>query len=124
MKRQVICGQLLAVLALAGCSSTGPQEIPKAVPAVAQPLAVDNGIGSQNGNYAGTVSGERLGPTGEHCTVFTWDRPLTRELAIRFTSESCESPQYPGRMVSRELSRTVIPIGDSSLAAPSTQAGY
>jgi hypothetical protein len=124
MKLQVICGQLLAVLALAGCSSTGSQDSARTIPVPSLPLAVDNGNGSQNGNYAGLASGDMQGPAGEHCVVFTWDRPLTRDLAIRFTSASCESLQAPGRMVSRELSRTVIPIADSTLATQPSQAGY
>ncbi len=81
-----------------------------------RPLTVGNGLGSQFGNYAAQIDGETRGPSGEHCVVFDWDRPLTDRLAVRLRSASCESKERPGRMVATELSRTIIPISKSNLA--------
>jgi hypothetical protein len=92
--------------ALSGCAST---------PAADVPMSVGNGAGSQYGNYAAQMDGEMRDPSGERCVVFNWDRPLTKDLALRLRSASCESEERPGRMVSRELSRTVIPISQSNL---------
>jgi hypothetical protein len=97
-------------LALWGCSTTGP------APAADRPLSVDNGVGSQYGNYAAQVAGEMRGSSGERCVVFNWDRPFAKGLAIRLRSASCESKEHPGRMVAREISRTVIPLSESNLA--------
>ena len=47
--------------------------------------------------------------------MFNWDRPLTKDLAARYRSASCESRQRPGIMISREISRTVIPLAESNL---------
>jgi hypothetical protein len=80
------------------------------------PLAVNNGTGSQYGNYVAQEAGEMRLPTGERCVIFNWDRPLTRDLAIRLRSASCESKERPGFMTCIELSRDVIPIAESNLA--------
>jgi hypothetical protein len=61
------------------------------------------------------MDGEMRGPAGERCVVFNWDRPLSKDLAIRLCSESCDSKERPGRMVAREISRVVIPIVESNL---------
>ena len=95
-------------LLLTACSTS--------LPAIDLPLAVNNGHGSQYGNYAAQPDGEMHGPNGERCVIFNWDRPLTKDLAIRLRSASCDSKEYPGRMVCTELSRTVIPISESNLA--------
>jgi len=84
-------------------------------PPIDLPLAVNNGRGSQYGNYAAQPDGEMRGPDGERCVIFNWDRPLTKDLAIRLRSASCESKEYPGRMVCHEISRTVIPLSESNL---------
>lgn len=97
---------LIAAMALAGCSAGDPA----ARPPVDLPFAVGNGSGSQYGNSAARTSGETRGPAGERCILFTWDRPVTVEWAVRLTSESCESPQHPGRMICREVSRELVPI--------------
>jgi hypothetical protein len=78
-------------------------------------MSVGNGLGSQYGNYAARMDGEMRGPSGERCVIFNWDRPLTKDLAIRLRSASCESRERPGWMVSREISRTVMPISESYL---------
>jgi hypothetical protein len=91
-------------LALSGCSSTR-----------ALPFTVGNGLGEQYGNYGAQMAGEMRGPSGEHCVLFNWDRPLTKDLAIRYTSASCVSKERLGQMVCREISRTVIPISESNL---------
>lgn len=94
---------------LAGCAGTGQSRGDL-------PLAVGNGSGSQYGNYAARLEGETRGPSGERCVVYDWDRPLTRDLAIRLRSASCDSPETPGHMMPRELSRTVIPLSQSTLS--------
>ena len=94
-------------LAVSACSATPS--------APGLPLTVGDGIGSQYGNYAARTDGEMLGPSGERCIVFTWDRPLTADLAFRLRSASCDSTEHPGRMVCTELSRSVIPIGEGRL---------
>jgi hypothetical protein len=116
MRLAVACCSL--ALALSGCSS--PKE---AAPAAELPPSVGNGVGSQYGNYAARPEGEMRGPSGEPCVVFDWDRPLTRDLAVRVRSASCESQERPGRMVSREISRTVIPISESNLKDERDEAG-
>jgi hypothetical protein len=78
-------------------------------------MSVGNGVGSQYGNYAAQMDGEMRGPSGERCVIFNWDRPLTKDLAIRLRSASCESKERPGWMVCTEISRTVIPISGSNL---------
>jgi hypothetical protein len=96
-------------LALSGCAS------PETPAASNLPLSIGNGVGSQYGNYAAHLDGEMLGPSGERCVIYNWDRPLTKDLAIRLRSASCESRERPGWMVCRELSRTIIPISESGL---------
>jgi hypothetical protein len=53
--------------------------------------------------------------SGERCIIFNWDRPLTKDLALRLRSASCESRERPGWMISTEISRTVVPISESNL---------
>jgi hypothetical protein len=106
MRRVVACCAVAMASALSGCASAPVADVP---------MDVGNGAGSQYGNYAAQMDGEVNGPAGEHCVVFNWDRPLTKDLALRQRSASCESQERPGGMVSRELSRTVIPIAQSNL---------
>jgi hypothetical protein len=106
MRLVVACCSVSIALALSGCSST---------PAVNLPLSVDNGVGSQYGNYAEQMDGEMRDSSGELCVIFNWDRPLTKDLAIRIRSASCESKERPGSMISTEISRTVIPMSASNL---------
>jgi hypothetical protein len=108
-------------LALAACSSDS--ETKGKERAIDLPLSVGNGTGSQNGNYTAQVAGETRAPGGERCVVFDWDRPLTKDLAVRLRSASCESTERPGQMVSRELSRTVIPISQSNLTNEQGDSG-
>lgn len=82
------------------------------------PLAINNGAGSQYGNYAAQEERETTGERGERCVIYNWDRPLTSELAIRLKSASCESEKYPGLYTSHEISRLVIPISESNLMTP------
>jgi hypothetical protein len=105
MRLVVACCSVPIALALSGCAST-PAKLP---------LNVGNGVGSQYGNYAAQMDGEMRGPSGERCVIFNWDRPLTKDLAIRLRSASCESKDDPGRMVSTEISRMVIPTSESNL---------
>jgi hypothetical protein len=104
-----------ASIVLASCASSPP------APDI--PMSVGNGAGSQYGNYAAQLEGEMRGPSGERCVVFNWDRPLTKDLALRLRSASCESAERPGWMVSREISRTIIPIAQSNLRGEQGEAG-
>ena len=106
MRLVVACCSVSIALALSGCSST---------PTANLPMSVGNGLGSQYGNHAAQMDGEMRGPSGERCVIFNWDRPLTKGLAIRLRSASCESKERPGWMVCTEISRTVIPISESNL---------
>jgi hypothetical protein len=106
MRRVAACCAVAMASALSGCAST---------PAADVPMSVGNGAGSQYGNFAAQMDGEMRGPADEYCVVFNWDRPLTKDLALRQRSASCESQERPGGMVSREISRTVIPISESNL---------
>jgi hypothetical protein len=80
------------------------------------PPTVGNGLGSEFGNYAAQEDGEVKGEHGERCVAFNWDRPFRDGLAIRYRSASCESTERPGWMVCHDISRTIIPIGESNLA--------
>jgi len=104
-------GFIAGALVLSGCSTTPPI----ASKAIDLPPTVGNGVGSQYGNYGGKMAGETLGSDGERCVLFNWDRPLTKDLALRMVSASCDSKDHPGWMVPREISRTVIPISESNL---------
>lgn len=110
---RALLGTAAVVLALSGCASS-PAPAP-ALAAPALPPSVGNGVGSQYGNYGARMAGEMTGPAGEHCVVFNWDRPLTRDLAVRYVSASCDSKEHPGMMECRELSHAVIPIAQSNL---------
>jgi hypothetical protein len=114
MRRVAACCAVAAALALSACSSTSAPGLP---------MSVGNGAGSQYGNYAAQMDGEMHDSSGERCVVFNWDRPLTKDRALRLRSASCESEERPGRMVSRELSRTVIPISESNLKDVQEEAG-
>jgi hypothetical protein len=105
------CGFIFATLVLSGCS-TSPPIAPKAIDL---PPTVGNGVGSQYGNYGAHMAGETRGPDGERCVLFNWDRPLTKDLALRMVSASCDSKEHPGWMVPTEISHTVISISESNL---------
>ena len=107
MRLVLACCSVSIALALCGCSS-GPS-------APELPFTVGNGVGEQYGNYGAQVAGEMRVPSGERCVLFNWDRPISRDFAIRYVSASCESQERPGHMVCREVSRTVIPISESNL---------
>ena len=109
MRLVVVCCSVAMGLALCDCSSTAR------APPANRPLSVGNGIGSEYGNYAAQSGGEMRGSAGERCVIFTWDRPLTKDRAVRVRSQSCESKERPGQMVSTEISRAVIPLSQSNL---------
>jgi len=96
------CGMVIMASALSACVSTN----------IAPSIYVNNGIGSEFGNSALQGSGESTSPSGERCVVFSQDRPLASGFALRVKTESCGSAS---RMECKELSRTVIPIAESSL---------
>ncbi len=112
MRLVIACCSVAIGLALSDCSSTR-----------ALPFTIGNGLGEQYGNYGAQVAGEMRGPSGERCVLFNWDRPLTKDLAIRYTSASCDATERPGRMVCREISRTVIPMSESYLKDEQDEAG-
>jgi len=103
MRLVVACCSLSMAAALCGCASTDGRV-----------QGFHSGSGSANGNYGAQAEGEMRGPAGERCIVFNWDRPLTRDLAVRLKSASCESKTHPFWMDTRELSRTVIPLSESN----------
>ena len=107
------------VLVLSGCGTNRDATVgPKhaiAAPVSELPPSVANGVGSQYGNYAAQMEGETRGNAGERCVLFNWDRPLTKDLALRLKSASCEPREGPGLMVCTEISRTVMPVGESNL---------
>ncbi len=112
MRLAVACCAM--ALALSGCSSTTHFSQP--------PLGVGrlhfevgNGVGSQYGNYGGHFDGETRSPSGERCFIFNWDRPLSKDFAIRYTSASCESKEHPEWMTTTTFTRKVIPISESHL---------
>lgn len=108
-----LVGVCCAILVLSGCATP---------PTAGLPLSVGNGTGSQYGNYGAKMDGEMLGPSGEHCVIYNWDRPLTADLAVRLKSSSCDSLERPGWMVCKEISRTVIPMAESNLKDEQDQA--
>ena len=118
MRPVVAGGVALIALAVSGCAS--PPSPPTPAPL---PLTVDNGVGSEHGSYAAESDGEMRGPAGERCVIFNWDRPLTRTLAVRVRSASCDSQERPGWMVCTEISRTIIPIAASNLKDAAAAAG-
>jgi len=108
--RWMLAGSALALsCALSGCVS--PATSPSS-----SPMMIDNGAGSQHGNYAARMDGDMRGPNGERCVVFNWDRPLSKDFALRLRSASCESPSHPGRMTCIELERSLVPLAESSVA--------
>lgn len=117
MRLVIACCSVLAVSVLAACSTA-----PLPGPDVDRPMTVGNGLGSQHGNYAGQADGEMRLPAGERCVVFNWDRPLTNGRVLRLRSASCDSLEFPGRKIARELSRTIIPLSQSSLRDPDGKA--
>lgn len=80
------------------------------------PLTVENGRGSEHGNYAAVASGETVAIDGRPCAVWWWDRPLPASRVLRVRSASCPAPDSSGGMVAIELDRTVIPASASDLA--------
>lgn len=123
MKALTACAAALALTAtLSGCATSGPapgwgQPVGRTT---APPIAVGNGLGSEFGNYPARPDGVAIGADGEKCTLFDWDRPLGRDLALRLRSASCEAAGRPGTMVSTELSRAVIPLTASPLRTDPT----
>src|SRR6185437_126051 len=99
---------------LSGCSSTNTSAI--SPPPSGLPHDVGNGVGSQYGNYVMQPAGETHDSAGNRCVVFNWDRPLNKDFAIRYSSNSCESKVHPEWMTTTAYTRSVIPISQSNLA--------
>ncbi len=110
---------ILAAALLGGCS-TLPHAQPSAISLPELPPDVGNGAGSQLGNYGGTFAGDAKGPTGQHCVVFNWDRPLTKDFAIRYSSLSCDQVDKEWKTTT-SYTRTVVPISQSTLDKPQDQ---
>lgn len=102
MKTRFVCYFATAASTLSGCAS---QQI-------AQSIYVNNGVGSQYGNFEMHAVGETVSPTGDRCVIFDQDRPLSNGFALRVKTESCGNPK---KMECTEISRTVIRLSDSSL---------
>lgn len=102
MRLLVAFGVFVAASSLSGCVST----------VMTSSIYVDNGIGSEHGNNSLQAAGQTVSPFGNRCVAFNQDRPLSKDFALRVKTESCGSAS---RMESKELSRTVIPIAESSL---------
>lgn len=110
MRRATAYCWMASFFALAACAAPKAPDLPPAIP-----LNVDDGQGSEHGNYAAAPAGETRGPDGARCFLFDWDRPLTKDFAVRVRSESCESPAHPGWMSAREISRRLVPMAQSHL---------
>lgn len=109
MKLMARSCQLLALaVALSGCAHAPPDSRHFDLP-----LAVNEGIGSEHGNYAAKPDGEMVDANGTRCFLWNWDRPLTKDWAIRLRSASCESLERPGKMIAKEIGREIIPISES-----------
>ncbi|CCG40482.1 hypothetical protein [Magnetospirillum molischianum] len=116
MRKNLVINFIFISVTLSSCSSFPDSEIQSKENSATLPLDVGNGIGSQFGNYPAQPEGEARGPLGERCVVVNWDRPLTKELALRLQSVSCDSKDLPpGKMAAREISRTVIPLSESNV---------
>lgn len=97
-------------------SCAGTSAPPTAAPPTAPPVFyVEGGKGSERGNFASYPDSETTGPSGVHCVIYVWDRPLTDKTALRLRSQSCEQPDHPGLYIANELERTVIPLTSSTL---------
>lgn len=110
MKAVIACSVI--AVALSGCASMVPT---RRRPPDALPLDVGDGIGSQYGNYEMRSAGETHDADGDRCVIFNWDRPLNKNYAIRYSSESCESKDHPIWMNTTAYTRTVIPMSQSNL---------
>jgi hypothetical protein len=102
----LICGLSVA---LYGCAA-GPR-----VPAITRSMDMDNGVGSQFGNYEMLPAGETHDAAGDRCVLFNWDRPLNKNWAIRYSTQSCESKEHPIWMNTTAYTRSVIPLSQSNL---------
>ncbi len=79
------------ILALTACAQT-----PAPPTAPTQPTSIDNGLGSQFGNYENyETGGTHQSPSGP-CPIYAWDRPISGGRVIRYLSAACPAPQ-PGR---------------------------
>ena len=107
MRLIIVCGAIVFVLS--ACTSRLP------LAAGGLPPEVDDGIGSQYGNYEMRPAGETKDAGGNRCVIFNWDRPLNRNFVIRYSTESCESKEHPIWMNTTPYVRSVIPIAQSNL---------
>ena len=113
MKLAVACCAL--AFALSGCASKAPLEPGK------RSLDVGSGVGSQFGNYEMRPAGETHDAAGNRCVRFNWDRPLNKNFAVRYSTESCESKEHPVWMNATPYVRTVIPKSESNLKSEQTE---
>lgn len=80
------------VLALTACAQT---PAPIASPP-SQPTSINNGLGSQFGNYENYETGGSYQSPTAPCPIYAWDRPISGGRVIRYLSAACPAPQ-PGR---------------------------
>ncbi|MGQ3047670.1 MAG: hypothetical protein ACT6Q8_19385 [Niveispirillum sp.] len=79
------------ILVLTACAQT---PAPPAPPT--QPTSIDNGLGSQFGNYENYETGSTHQSPSGPCPIYAWDRPISGGRVIRYLSAACPAPQ-PGR---------------------------
>lgn len=99
------------VLALTACAQTPAPAPPPAPPA--QPTSVDNGLGSQFGNYENYETGGTYQSPSGPCPLYAWDRPISGGRIIRYLSAACPTPQ-PGRPDAARI----IDLGRQVLSKP------
>ncbi|WP_162937301.1 hypothetical protein [Indioceanicola profundi] len=98
-----------AALALSGCAAPRPAD---------PPVYFGSGRGSSVGNWIGVGTGEtRIGPQGQVCDVYFWDRPVGNGQAVRLRSGSCPIPGRPGLFSLHDYGRSLIPLAESLVPA-------
>ena len=113
LRRALSLGPLLV---LAACGPSWP-------PAIPVPMDVDGGRGSEFGNVTAVpAADDYIDADGDHCPVFTTDRPFTTTAVLRIRTASCPLKDVPGKLVAIELDRRVVPIVASAPEPPDSEA--
>lgn len=95
------------ILALSACAQT-----PAPPTAPTQPTSIDNGLGSQFGNYENYETGSAHQSPSGPCPIYAWDRPISAGRIIRYLSAACPAPQSgrPDAVQIIDLGRVVLPM--------------
>ena len=107
-------GAALALpIVITSCAGKQAPPPPSAPP---PPFSIGSGAGSEHGNYASHPNGEMIGPHGERCITYVWDRPVNAQYALRLRSASCPpaDPHSPA-WTAIELERALIPLAGSEV---------